>query len=550
MNKKQIILTAVGSATLALALMGGAYMLGRSHTSEDMQNMQQELEQLQKNEMNATIIGRVSKQMEDIAYQQKAVSDEQRIRAEEQSALAQENARRAEKESQVARKAEANALKAFNEAKEQRLVAEREAKNAEYQLKESQLSMSISDTMNYRTMGRTIGQSALTTYENGNRDLAGLLAYTSWYFLNKYNGNTLMSESLKALQNTSHSTAQYTMPKMSAVKASCIMPGTEKCVMATGYGEVVVMSAKGDRLTPTTLFADNHYDFRDVYASSDGIVYALSFEGTLLCIKGKGSVTPVALGMQKCTRLIPHAKGTLLITAQDRYTFFDMAKQTCGTTKAVHHGTITAAMHHEGVTDLFFSDESCTRIDAAGKESKQSFGMDGVITCAHYDEVNGFYYLGRQDGIIRVKNKWDNFVDLIGHTSRITDIKTIGDVMMATAYDRQLHVWDISKLHYATGVSLYYKGVPPTTQKKSTERVTPTEWQVPTAYDYAGWPLTVSADPATKYVWVGVSNGIIHHLCVSPKKMKDTLKAGFKRNLTQKEWEQYVGVAVPYIELK
>ena len=50
--------------------------------------MLEEMNRLEEAGKDAAIVKRVSQQMEDIAYQQKTISDRQRDRAEEQSILA------------------------------------------------------------------------------------------------------------------------------------------------------------------------------------------------------------------------------------------------------------------------------------------------------------------------------------------------------------------------------------------------------------------------------------------------------------------------------
>lgn len=551
MNKKQIILTAIGSATLALVLMGGAYMLGRSHTDNDMQELQQELEQLQRNEMNATVIGRVSKQMEDIAYQQKSISDEQRIRAEEQSALAQENARRAEMESQMARKAEANALKSFNEAKEQRLVAEREAKNAAYQLRESQLSQSISDTLNYRSMGRTIGRSALTKYESGQQELARMLAYTSWYFLDKYHGNTYITESFKALVAASGSSSTYSIPSHSAVNALTMQRGTANCIAVTGYGEILQMHHGNRGIETKMLLQDKRYDFRSICTLADGSIYTISYDGALCHIKADGKVEMYQLPYSGCTRILPLGNHTAVVAGKRFYCIYDT--QANKVVSDVQSGkNITAASTYDKAVCIFYADGSCQHIDQSGKASPKSFGMKETVTCAHYNDQLEFIMLGRNDGVVRVINRNGISIDLIGHTSRITDMACMGDLLLITAYDKSLHIWNTAKLHYTNGISLYGEKVANTSAIKPGEapRVTPTEWQVPTNYDYAGWPLSVCINSKSNYAWVGVSDGTVQRICISPTQMKNQLYGKISRNLTQEEWEQYVGVGVPYLKLK
>ena len=216
--KKYLPYVAGGIALLGITT--GAYFLGRGQASADKETMA-ELEELRENESEATIVKRVSQQMEEIAYQQKEISDRQRERAEEQSQLATQMRLQAEKESKAARAAENRALASAKEASEQRLIAVENQKMAEEQRDEANYARSISDTLSYRALGRTLGYSSSVQYDNGNFDVAGLLAYASWHFLDKYNGNTYQSESFKALSTCSASIRIYKTGKSGGVNAIC-----------------------------------------------------------------------------------------------------------------------------------------------------------------------------------------------------------------------------------------------------------------------------------------------------------------------------------------
>ena len=105
MKIRPIILYAVAAAVLLIGVAVVSYHLGSRHSQRELEAMQEEMDRLVEAEKDAAIVKRVSQQMEDIAYQQKAISDQQRDRAEEQSILATRNAQRAEMETRAAHEA-------------------------------------------------------------------------------------------------------------------------------------------------------------------------------------------------------------------------------------------------------------------------------------------------------------------------------------------------------------------------------------------------------------------------------------------------------------
>ena len=115
------------SALVVLAAVAvAAYYMGRRQSRSELAVLQEEMDRLMAAEKDAAIVKRVSQQMEDIAYQQKAISDQQRDRAEEQSILATQSAERAEMERLAARDAEQKANTAAEVAQKERANAERQ----------------------------------------------------------------------------------------------------------------------------------------------------------------------------------------------------------------------------------------------------------------------------------------------------------------------------------------------------------------------------------------------------------------------------------------
>lgn len=93
----------------------------QKRTSEFFEN---QLSEMQEKEKDGLVVRRISKQMEDIAYQQKEVSDRQREEAITQTRIANEMRIQAEKQRQNAEIAKKQAIKAFELAEEQRVLAE------------------------------------------------------------------------------------------------------------------------------------------------------------------------------------------------------------------------------------------------------------------------------------------------------------------------------------------------------------------------------------------------------------------------------------------
>lgn len=547
-------------AIAVICLCAYAYEMGKSSGNADIDSLRNMISTLEAEHYDAAVTKRVSRQMEDIAYQQKSISDQQRALAEQNAAEAKQNAAQAALNADEARQ---NAARAQHNAEEARLAqqqAERNADEARHNAQQAKLAKDISDTINFRSMGRTLGRSAQVKHSAGDNDLASLLAYASWYFLEKYKGNHYLSESYQALLACTSTHLTTNLPRFSSVNAAAMLPGTSNCIVATGYGEVFLLTIKDNKIQSRLLYHDKTYDFRSLHITSSGIIYALSNDGTLLSLTTKGLKTAYPTGTNaksstkphhKYKHIIPAGKDQLLLVAEKELTWFNTSNAR-RTTTPVAVKQISTACRQQNIIQIFYTDASYAELTLSGTlQSKPSPVPDHVITSASHSTELGFTYYGTSNGVIRTVNSYGNWLDLVGHTTRITSISHLGDIMVANSYDHETHLWNMPQLHYAYGYSLYSdKPFSTRDNRVNNSNSAPTEWQVPSNIHSDGWPLCSSIDPATQTIWIGTSNGQIHNVCLSADILAEKLRKNFKRDLTAEEWEQYVGVNIKKVNFK
>lgn len=184
MNRGHLIVL-VGIVVAGLVIAAAYYlgmMRGVETDEQRFVNMQAELQRLKEGEEKASVAKRVAEQMEEIARDQRMMSDAQRDSAEKQRLLAEEYAREAQRESELAREAEAKANAARQEAEAASQEAQRERAKAEEKELEALRSKNDADTLGYRNLARTLGNASVLARENDNLTLARKLALTSWYF--------------------------------------------------------------------------------------------------------------------------------------------------------------------------------------------------------------------------------------------------------------------------------------------------------------------------------------------------------------------------------
>ena len=537
MSTSKTIIIAVVAAIVVAAVGWFGYTLGREATQHDHDVLLYEVEKLRAEEKDAAVTKRVSQQMEDIAYEQMNVSNMQRDRAEEQSRLAEANAARAEEQSRLA---QANAEK----AQQQSLLAEKNeqialmaAKEAEAQRDAATYSKSISDTLSFRTLSRSLGTTSISQNEISRQELAQILAYASWYFVDKYKGNPYQNETFQALLEATGSIRTYTTPNKGAVNAVVgLKEGRDGCVAVTNYGEVAMVEKGKMRM----LLENNMYDFRDVWLNEKNII-ALSYSGQLCILDYNKLVGVELLPAEKYFKILELDDATLLIAGRHSITWFDLRTMKAGTTIKIGK-ELTALVKRRNQTYIFYKDGSCDEMDGTGKLTKKKTFAYGVVTSAMFSETMRVLFLGMNNGDIVMLDDGDRYMTtLSGHVSKVTGLAYRGKILVSSCYDREMYIWNLPKLKASI------KGGTLRNDIDETDGGTPREWLVPAGYTSKAWALCVCTK--ADWAWLGLSDGRIIKYCISVSYMSDLVRKQMKRSLTHDEWMQYVGPSVGYIDL-
>ena len=524
------------------------YHLGSRKAQRELAAVQEEMGRLLAAEEDAAIVKRVSQQMEDIAYQQKAISDQQRDRAEEQSVLATRNAERAEMESRAAREAEHKANEAAGVAEMERANAERQQMIALEQRDEATFARNIADTLNRRTQARSLAVSSQVRREAGEPEVADLLAYASWYFLKNNRGNQYYSDTFKSLSLATNGSTRVKVKENAAVNALSQVPGRSgQCVAATNFGEVVWLTLEAGRIISTSLLFNSVFDFRDVIVW-DGNIYAVSLKGPLCILDFEGKMQEVQLPSDNYFRLV-RMGGGLLLAGRQSLSWYSNGKVT-GTEPL--NKPLSALCDRDGTICLFFADGSYAEMNTAGDIEEKKPLIPYVVTAACYDAATDCLLLGTEDGTVYPLNKYDRVLEtLAAHKSRCASITMLGPVVVTGGYDKTAYIWNMDNLMFESGLSFQEELQLKNSVNRSAEtNKIPAEWLVPVDYTYDGWTLSVCSDADGKTVWIGTSAGSVIMLNSSADDMADQLRKKMKRNLTQQEWTRYVGATIPYLKFK
>ena len=492
------------------------------HSASDRERLALSLEEFRDKEKKSVLIQRVSQQMEEIAYQQKDISEKRRQEAVAQTQKANRMQQQAELARERALAAQLEAEKAYRMADEQKNLA------MERQLQAEQ-SKRVADTLAFLALGRSLGTLSVTQYRSGNMELASLLAYTAWWFTKRYDGDVYHPAVFNALSLSCRQDQLWFGHKGAVTGIKLLSGGEEKAragrnplpglVTVGKYGEMIRWkSENGQTYTSELLLNDPCYDFRDVLLRSDSQMYALSYCGQLISTDSAGIVTRF-LPKGEYRQLISIASNLVLAVSTTGIYSFDCINHEIQPYFQPEH-SITCVGQMEGYLYVFFKNGTVALLSSDGTFLRfiDSLPENSVVT-AFCPLTNERYAIGYREGVILICDKNGNIRQkLIGHQAAVTAISRKGNKLFSSSYDCTLRLWDLRK-------------------GKTESAVIVTS---------PGWIHTFCFHPDGTSVFMGDEQGRLYRVPVSPDHMATVVRQGLQRDFTREEWEYYIGKQIPF----
>ena len=553
---------------IAIAVIAGliVYVLASSGYESEIAELNNRIEEMKSAERNALITKRISEQMEDIAYEQKALSDKQRERAEEQSRLADIERGKAELEREIAREAEQKARASAKEAENMRAIAEQQSALATQNMEEALKARSHADTLFYQSLARSLAQTSITQYNSGDKSLAALLAYSAWYYTDKFKGNVYHQDIYTALLDNAPR-ARMRIGRVSGnpramvkIPFSYIKDSKIGYIIATDYGEITnlipKLNSKGvvEKYDEQTIFNDPHYLFRDV-CISNGFILALDVSGTLVKTSltstndkrtnndfaGKGprsaqrikddavvsrKYLPMSnMPQERWSHLLQNDESKIIAVGEHQVVWLDASGN-----NILHTHSITDEISEAGVfenTLVIFTKTGKLLTFIDGKPSvstRISLPRNNPVSYYYYMKGKGMHILGTEDGDVLLYDKDHKYVkSLVGHSGAITHMEHLGWCLATSSYDHKICLWNLEDLN---------------------TQIAPIE------VHYNKWPLSFTTNRDNWTLIVGLADGEIQSLHISVEDNKDNVHDHIERDFTPQEWEYYIGEGVKYRRFK
>ena len=516
MKKGSIISGCVG-VLLAGAAAYGFY--GWNAERNTVKELEAQIEELKKQEMRSAVDRSVSAQMEEIANDQREISDEKREEALRQTKVANEMRLRSELERQNALEAERNAVASEKKAKEASAIADSQRVMAEHQRIQAEFSKRKADTLSYIALGRSLGSISTIQAQAGNDEMANLLSYASYLYTSRYGGDVFHPTIFQSLMQMSKSMNTWTEHTGAVMNIEYVHGTDNRLVSVSNYGEIILSEREGNRLHAQKLFDDNKYDFRDVDTEEDGSIYAVSRSGQMVVIKPDNK-TPKIIelpGIGHPIRLHRLRDKTILAVGESGLSIIDEKRLIV---RASHPLPFKATLSARKDGDVVLSDDKGMMHTLKGLDqyTNDKVPVAGKVTAYYYSQETGVEAYGMSDGTIWTVDKKGNTHKMIGHLSRISKL-TVGEhLLYSSSYDGSVKLW-----------------IP------TNEKIEPM-----TLIETNNWIMHFDFDSTKKTFWLGDSKGNLTAVNISVPQMVEVIKGKIKRDLTTEEWNYYIGQDVPY----
>lgn len=500
---------------LCMALGGGLYWLNSVYKLERgrSEEMEQQLRQANEEKKEATVIRRVSSQLEEIAYQQKDISDKQRQEAIYQTEIANRMRQHAEAEREKALIAQEDALNAYNQMEAQKRIAE-------MRQQEAILARMKADTLARLALGRSLGSLAVTQYTIGNKDLASLLAYSAWKFTAENRGDVYQPAVFDALSMTSDMTKYYIRHQGAIRDMQLVLKEKHHpyMVSVSQSGEILYWTFQdknGEDFHSEYLFNNPEYDFRKIYVDTErSVIYALSFNGNLVMIDEKKHVQIIPIEEQELIGMavtdsslyVASRRGTVWRTDLEKIKF---------SLFYTHPENISVFQQIKG--QLLVGDVSGT-VSELGADGKVQALYEGSVhepvTALQLFSSRKLLIVGYKNGVIHLFNQATRKRDvLIGHVSAVTHIEFVEGRVVSSSYDCSVRLWNLDSEKIVSSIVSQ-----------------PSEWIH--VFCVAG---------NMQQLLIGSEKGTIHIVSISPSQMAERVRRLLTRDFTEEEWAYYIG---------
>jgi WD40 repeat protein len=477
----------------------------------------------------------LAEQQRVLAEQKQQEADQQAKIAQEQSALALTQKQEAERQRQLANSLRANAEEGRKSAVEEKEKADAAKLEAE---KYSQLAEKNSQLANQEKENATRFRMLAIAQAMGakasqlqDKDQKVLVAQQAYQFNKQYNGYAFQPDIYSGLYSA------YEAVNNDKFNTTSLHQGAIKGLIALAPNIFITAGADGKIIKtdlstnpPTVTPVDSHsYVFQCIALSADKRLIAIgSEEGKLLIYDAttlkkvreldvyQSALWALAFDAHKYLYTVSNDK---TILRWDVGTFESTPIMNTGgivNSLSINNsdGSMAAGLSSGEVLLLKISDGGATQI---GKVSGAK-----PVTKVKFNTAGTMLAIGKEDGSIVLWDVASSEISqsLTGHQAMVSDLQFSGDdlFLLSASYDGTSMLWNMKSIN---------------------------ERQVVFA-DHGGWVLQATFNPNGRDLVTGDALGSLRYFPLNMEFYSTDLCNKIKRNMTEKEWSNFVSSDIPY----
>ena len=518
MKRYNIIIGCLGVLLLLLAV---AVLYIRHIDGVRIGELESQIGELREQEKQSDVDRRVSKQMEEIAYGQQLLSEERSNEAIRQSEIAQEMTLRSEAERQKAIIAQGVAETSAKEAKNAYQIAEHQRVVADEQRQQAEHAKLVADTLNYISLGRTLGSQAYSIYQAGDTELGNMLAYASYLFTNDYGGDLFNPSVFQALTQSAGARRNFGIHNGS-VSCTRISPRDNHLLTASASGEMFCHSVQGIQMQTKRRVSDRNYCFRDGFSAKNGKDYAVLHTGHMVIADGNQIHVIYLEQVDRPFSLQDiHEGRQLLVVGEHSVALFDIATEKVISTRRLDFRVVSTG-RRDNKPLLFDNRGGMHLVNSLDDISREKVPVSGQVTAFAKNGSRRLTAYGTLDGTIWLIDGKGKVYKLVGHLSQVTKLEFDASRLYSSSFDGKLLFWMTSDPQIKP-ITLFQSG---------------------------SWLNDFTFSKDMDYIWTGEYNGTVTEYLISLPKIAQRLRQNVKRNFTQEEWGYYVGRGIPYLKVK
>lgn len=507
-RRTRTTLAVVIMALMITSVVGFITSKRQENLAKEQQNiaLKEREEALRQSQLAEEQAQEASRQRE-LAEEQRMAAESERQRAEiasseamQQREIALTQAALAEREKQLADEARSRALLSEQEARNQEEIATEEREKA----------------LQLRTLGLA-NEIAVKAQYILDPKLQGLLALHAFQFNNQVGGNTFNNEIYKSLYfaDKNLKTKRFSLPESHNLSVSALVPSGSSIISASSDGTINHSTLKGNQ---TSELFTSDYAITAMSVQNELIVVG-TLDGDILVMRDAGIISNTKVSSGEILEIAIDEDKIILIAADGTLASFNRAGDLLARTDLpwkvktaeVQDGSFWVVNDKNLVFQLNINGEIRSQIALPTTGNITSLGANTAFLAVGYANGQIALYDRESEEVKQLLN---------GHTAAVTTLKfnETGELLLSGSFDRSARLWKLDDLQLAPI----------------------------TLPDHDSWISSVEFSNDGNYMVSGTYSGTINFYPVATEDWATDLCTYIDRELTQKEWNTYVGQDIPY----